>query len=123
MPWGAQHATVAGRRVGRGGGGNGDDDVDDDDDVTFQDKSSCLGAHSVLPLLGDEQDVVVVNPGSGLTPAHLAALLKDRKCQVVVVSEHNDDEHNKLLRNLELLGASKCILVPAFVLLGGGLWF
>ena len=56
MPWGAQHATVAGRRVGRGGGG----DDDDDDDLTFQDKSSCLVAHSMLPWLEDEWDTVVV---------------------------------------------------------------
>ena len=79
----------------------------------FQDKSSCLGAMSVIPLLGDEQDVVVVNPGAGLVPAHLAGLLRERKCNVVVVSEHKDDEHNKMLQNIELLGATKCILRQA----------
>ena len=45
--------------MGRGGGGDDDDD-DDDDDLTFQDKSSCLVAHSMLPWLEDEWDTVVV---------------------------------------------------------------
>lgn len=72
-----------------------------------EDKSSCMAAHSVLPVIDDDQDVVVVNPGSGLVVAHLASLLMDKGGQVVVISEGGKDAHFKLLRNLELLGATK----------------
>jgi hypothetical protein len=79
--------------------------------VPTQDKSSCLAATSVLPLLGDEQDVIVFNPGSGLIAAHLAVLLKERKGGVICLAyQQPEDDYNKMMRNFEMINVTKRIL-------------
>ncbi|KAL8598781.1 hypothetical protein ACOMHN_033344 [Nucella lapillus] len=76
-----------------------------------QDKSSCLASHSVVHLLGDEYDALVVNPGAGLTAAHVAVLLSKRKGGVVVVSQDTDEDYYKMMRKFELIGVNKMVKV------------
>ncbi|XP_076467610.1 putative methyltransferase NSUN7 [Babylonia areolata] len=79
--------------------------------IVRQDRSSCLAAHSVMHLLGDEQEVAVVNPGAGITAAHLAVLLRERKGGVVAICEDSDDVFNKLMRTIELIGVTQYVKV------------
>ncbi|XP_076446300.1 putative methyltransferase NSUN7 [Babylonia areolata] len=82
-----------------------------DRDEAFQDKSSCLAAHSLVPLSTEEQDVLVVNPGAGWVVAHLAVLLHRHSGNIVVVSHSEDHDHDKMKKNLELVGATKMVKV------------
>lgn len=43
--------------------------------IVMQDKSSCVAPHSVKYLIGDDDDVIHVNAGSGVITAHIASLM------------------------------------------------
>jgi 16S rRNA C967 or C1407 C5-methylase (RsmB/RsmF family) len=45
--------------------------------IHFQDKSSCIAPQSVKYLIGDDDDVIHVNVGSGVTTAHIASLMNN----------------------------------------------
>ena len=41
----------------------------------FQDKSSCISPQSIKYLIGDDDDIIHVNAGSGVTTAHISSLM------------------------------------------------
>ncbi|XP_060576770.1 putative methyltransferase NSUN7 isoform X2 [Ruditapes philippinarum] len=45
--------------------------------IVMQDKSSCIAPQSVKYLIGDDDDVIHVNVGSGVTTAHIASLMNN----------------------------------------------
>ncbi|XP_045204009.2 putative methyltransferase NSUN7 isoform X2 [Mercenaria mercenaria] len=45
--------------------------------IVMQDKSSCIAPQSVKFLIGDDDDVIHVNVGSGVTTAHIASLMNN----------------------------------------------
>ena len=41
----------------------------------YQDKSSCIAPQTIKYLIGDDDDVIHVNVGSGVTTAHISSLM------------------------------------------------
>ncbi|KAK6172528.1 hypothetical protein SNE40_016163 [Patella caerulea] len=76
-----------------------------------QDKSSCLAPHSVKYLLNDDDDVIHVNAGSGLTSAHIASLLKQSKSHIWTFGATSDSEAYNIHKNIEKLDVGKQVRV------------
>ncbi len=50
--------------------------------LSQQDKTTCLGPHSVKQLLNEGDDIIHTNVGSGWTTAHMASLTTQEECTV-----------------------------------------
>ncbi|XP_068134579.1 putative methyltransferase NSUN7 isoform X2 [Hyperolius riggenbachi] len=72
--------------------------------LIIQDKSLSLAAHSVKALHNMDGDIIVANPCSGFTIAHLSVLTNHCACNIFVCgvkSESRDEELQELFRNME----------------------
>ncbi|KAL3880122.1 hypothetical protein ACJMK2_032391 [Sinanodonta woodiana] len=81
--------------------------------IVMQDKSSCLAPHSVKYLIGDEDDVIHVNAGSGVTTAHISSLMHKSSGQIWAFganmegSGHAQKQLEKLsVKNVKLMSES-----------------
>ncbi|XP_046329088.2 putative methyltransferase NSUN7 isoform X1 [Haliotis rufescens] len=72
--------------------------------IVMQDKSSCLAPHSVKHLLNEEDDVIHVNMGSGLTTAHLSSLLKGSGSHIYAFGATCDVESYRVHHTFDHLG-------------------
>ncbi|XP_041357214.1 putative methyltransferase NSUN7 isoform X2 [Gigantopelta aegis] len=79
--------------------------------AVLQDKSSCLAPHSAKHLLNDDDDIIHVNIGSGLTTVHLASLLSNTNSNIWAFSSNNPSEDYRIHQNFEFLGAKRVKLV------------
>jgi len=71
----------------------------------IQDKSSSVGVHTVRRLMSDDDDVLMVNIGSGLTAAHIASLSHNSTTNIYaygVTSDRHQRNINKLLDHLNV---------------------
>lgn len=78
---------------------------------SWQDKSTCMAAHSVLPLLLENHDVIITNPGTGLVVAHLVSLIHDQEGFIIAVGGASSSTQTTMQDNLDFLGASKGIQI------------
>jgi len=79
------------------------------DSVGVQDKSSSVGVHTVRRMMGDEDDVLLVNVGSGLTAAHIASLSHNSTIYAYGITSDRHQKHiNRLLDHLGV----RCTHVP-----------
>ncbi|XP_025087464.1 putative methyltransferase NSUN7 isoform X1 [Pomacea canaliculata] len=76
-----------------------------------QDKSTCMAAHSVLPLLLENHDVIITNPGTGLVVAHLVSLIHDQEGFIIAVGGASSSTQTTMQDNLDFLGASKAVKI------------
>ncbi|XP_052795008.1 putative methyltransferase NSUN7 [Mya arenaria] len=69
--------------------------------IVMQDKSSCIAPQSIKYLIGDDDDVIHINAGSGVITAHLASIMHKSSGHI-----HAFGANPTLLQaNLEKLGA------------------
>ncbi|CAH1778389.1 unnamed protein product [Owenia fusiformis] len=73
--------------------------------LILQDKSSCLGPHSIKALLNDGDDVLHVNVGSGATTAHLSSLTQNTDTNIVGLGVKSDKHLREIKHKLSHLGA------------------
>ena len=72
-----------------------------------QDKSSSVGVHTVRRMMSDDDDVLLVNVGSGLTAAHIASLSHNSGTNIYaygITSDRHQKNVNKLLDKLGVRG-------------------
>ncbi|KAJ8298194.1 hypothetical protein KUTeg_024725 [Tegillarca granosa] len=72
--------------------------------IVLQDKSSCLAPHSVKYLLGEGDDIIHVNAGSGATTAHIASLLQDNNNHIWTFGSQSTTDVQKIQKTMERLG-------------------
>ncbi|XP_072040844.1 putative methyltransferase NSUN7 isoform X2 [Amphiura filiformis] len=73
--------------------------------LVLQDKTTCLGPHSVKQLLNEGDDIIHTNVGSGWTTAHVASLTTQDQCTVYgfgVKGQSRVDQVNGQMRKLEI---------------------
>ncbi|ESO89512.1 hypothetical protein LOTGIDRAFT_234325 [Lottia gigantea] len=86
-------------------------DIVNDGLIVRQDKSSCLAPHTVKYLLNEDDDVIHVNAGFGLTSGHIASLLKPSKSHIFAFGATGDADVYRIHKNLGRLGVGKCVRV------------
>lgn len=62
----------------------------------LQDKTCCLGPHSVKAMLNEGDDIIHTNVGNGWTTAHLATLTNQDNTTIYAFGI-KDDEHLEML--------------------------
>ncbi|XP_022091611.1 putative methyltransferase NSUN7 [Acanthaster planci] len=72
--------------------------------LVIQDKSCCLGPHSVKALLNEGDDVIHIYTGSGWTTAHLATLTNQEHCTIYAFGVKNEEHSEQLMANAKKLG-------------------
>ncbi|XP_038055765.1 putative methyltransferase NSUN7 [Patiria miniata] len=72
--------------------------------LIIQDKSCCLGPHSVKSLLNEGDDVMHIYTGSGWTTSHLATLTNQELCTVYAFGVKNEEHSEQLMANAKKLG-------------------
>ncbi|KAK2148932.1 hypothetical protein LSH36_474g02021 [Paralvinella palmiformis] len=82
-----------------------------DGHLVLQDKSSCVGPHSVRALINEGDDILHINPGSGVSTAHLASLTHNSDTVIYTIGIHSEKQLQQVTNNLERLGAKSRVKV------------
>ncbi|ESN99513.1 hypothetical protein HELRODRAFT_84266, partial [Helobdella robusta] len=72
--------------------------------LVLQDKSSSVGLHALVSVLGEDDDVVYVNVGSAISAGHLASILYNRGSSVYAFGVTSKKQLKQCSMNLEKLG-------------------
>jgi len=67
----------------------------------FKDKSSSVGVHTVRRLMSEDDDVLLVNVGSGLTAAHIASLTHNSSTTIYAYGITSDRHQKYVNKQLE----------------------
>jgi len=76
----------------------------------WQDKSSCIGVHTLRMLMNEGDDVIHVNVGAGITTAHIASLANSPDMTVYAFGVQSDLQRQQIIHNLERFGC-RCIFI------------
>ena len=79
--------------------------------LSFQDKSCCLGPHSVKSLLNEGDDIIHVFVGSGWTTDHLATLTSQDHTTIYAFGVKNEEHHEQLMANAKKLGITSILII------------
>src|SRR6218665_616615 len=71
-----------------------------------QDKSSNTVVHSVRALIGDGDDILLINIGSGVNAVHLASLTVNSATTIFGLGVHTERQLRLIRENVERMGAS-----------------
>ena len=72
----------------------------------FQDKSSCIAPQTVKYLIGDDDDVIHVNAGSGVITTHIASLMHTSTGHILAF----DANKSAMNKSMEKYGAKSILL-------------
>ncbi|XP_033125980.1 putative methyltransferase NSUN7 isoform X2 [Anneissia japonica] len=79
--------------------------------LIIQDKTSCLGPHSLKSLLNEGEDILHTMVGSGWTTAHIATLCNQEKSTIYACGVKTDEKLDQLTINMERLGIHNVKLI------------
>ncbi|XP_071951067.1 putative methyltransferase NSUN7 isoform X2 [Antedon mediterranea] len=79
--------------------------------LVIQDKTSCLGPHSLKSLLNDGEDIIHTMVGSGWTTAHIASICNQDKSIIYACGVKTEERFEQLTSNMERLGIHNVKLI------------
>ncbi|XP_013411234.1 putative methyltransferase NSUN7 [Lingula anatina] len=79
--------------------------------IVVQDKSSCLGPHSIKAVVSEGDDIAVANVTSGLTLAHVSSLTQETCGTIYGFGVQSDDHLAQVKETLKHLGANNVKLI------------